>query len=116
MQLHDKTGADTVAIGRCVPASVNRANVPLNDPAKSSGTVRRIRPRERATRPSGDVERHVSVVPARRFASGARRDVGATPGKVAGADGDLTLAGNQNLATGAFTETVTGEICVDLSP
>lgn len=37
-------------------------------------------------------------------------------GKLAGAFGDLTFEGVQDVAdpTGAFTETVTGEICVDL--
>jgi hypothetical protein len=37
-------------------------------------------------------------------------------GKLAGATGALAFAGVENLSTGAFTETVTGEICVDLSP
>ncbi|HZD23492.1 MAG TPA: hypothetical protein VE569_08840, partial [Acidimicrobiia bacterium] len=39
-------------------------------------------------------------------------------GKLAGASGDLTFEGVQDLAdpNGAFVETVTGEICVDLSP
>lgn len=36
-------------------------------------------------------------------------------GKLAGADGTLRLVGDQ-AADGSFTETVTGEICVDLSP
>jgi hypothetical protein len=40
---------------------------------------------------------------------------GAT-GKLAGATGSLSLAGVQDLSSGAFTETVTGSICVDLSP
>lgn len=35
-------------------------------------------------------------------------------GKLAGATGMLTFDGVQNLATGEFTETVVGEICVDL--
>jgi hypothetical protein len=39
---------------------------------------------------------------------------GAT-GKIAGAAGSLSFAGNENLLTGSFTETVTGSICVDLS-
>jgi hypothetical protein len=39
-----------------------------------------------------------------------------TTGKLEGATGSLTLSGVQNLATGAFTETVTGSICVNLSP
>jgi hypothetical protein len=34
-------------------------------------------------------------------------------GKLATADGSLTLAGVQNLTTGAFTETITGEVCVE---
>jgi len=37
-------------------------------------------------------------------------------GKLEGATGSLTLEGVQDLGTGAFTETVTGSICVDLSP
>lgn len=40
---------------------------------------------------------------------------GAT-GKLAGATGSLSFAGVENLLTGSFTETVTGSICVDLSP
>jgi hypothetical protein len=32
-------------------------------------------------------------------------------GKLAGASGALTLAGVENLATGAFTETITGTLC-----
>lgn len=45
--------------------------------------------------------------------------VTASSGKLAGAVGDLTLRGVQQDVedpTGAFTETVTGEICVDLGP
>ncbi len=37
-------------------------------------------------------------------------------GKLEGATGSLTLEGVQDLGTGAFTERVTGSICVDLSP
>lgn len=37
-------------------------------------------------------------------------------GKLEGASGSLTLSGVENLATGQFTETVTGSICVNLSP
>ncbi len=37
-------------------------------------------------------------------------------GKLEGATGSLTLDGVQDLGTGAFTETVTGSICVELSP
>lgn len=37
-------------------------------------------------------------------------------GKLAGATGSLVLEGLQNLSDGSFTETVTGQICVDLSP
>ena len=46
----------------------------------------------------------------------ASGDVGASTGKLAGATGTLTLAGVQNLfdPAGSFTETVSGEICVDL--
>ena len=40
---------------------------------------------------------------------------GAT-GKLAGATGSLSFAGVENLTTGVFTETVTGDICVELSP
>ena len=40
---------------------------------------------------------------------------GAT-GKLAGATGNLLLSGVQDLATGAFVEEVTGDICVDLAP
>lgn len=49
-------------------------------------------------------------------AFGASGDVGAATGKLAGATGTLTLAGVQNLLdqAGGFTETVSGEICVDL--
>lgn len=35
-------------------------------------------------------------------------------GKLDGAAGDLYFEGLQDLGTGAFTETITGEICVDL--
>ena len=37
--------------------------------------------------------------------------VSAGTGKLAGATGTLTIAGVENLATGAFTETLTGKIC-----
>ena len=37
-------------------------------------------------------------------------------GKLAGATGSLSFSGVEDLATGSFTEDVTGEICVDLSP
>ena len=37
-------------------------------------------------------------------------------GKLAGATGELTFTGNENLATGTFTETVDGNICADLAP
>lgn len=37
-------------------------------------------------------------------------------GKLAGATGNLSFSGLENLATGVFTETVTGSICVDLAP
>ena len=36
--------------------------------------------------------------------------------RLAAATGNLTFSGVQNLVTGSFTETITGEICVDLSP
>lgn len=42
--------------------------------------------------------------------------VSAATGKLAGATGNLRLKGIENLTTGAFTETVTGNICADLSP
>jgi hypothetical protein len=37
-------------------------------------------------------------------------------GKLAGATGELSLEGVENLADGSFVEDVTGEICVDLAP
>jgi hypothetical protein len=37
-------------------------------------------------------------------------------GKLAGATGNLSFSGVENLATGSFTEDVTGEICADLAP
>jgi hypothetical protein len=37
-------------------------------------------------------------------------------GKLAGATGSLTLQGVEDLTDGSFTETVRGEICVDLAP
>jgi hypothetical protein len=37
-------------------------------------------------------------------------------GQLAGVTGQLTLRGVEDLATLAFTEDVTGEICVDLAP
>lgn len=37
-------------------------------------------------------------------------------GKLAGATGFLTFEGTEDLSDGSFTETVTGEVCVDLSP
>jgi hypothetical protein len=37
--------------------------------------------------------------------------VSAGTGRLAGASGTLTLAGVENVATGAFTETITGTIC-----
>lgn len=37
-------------------------------------------------------------------------------GKLAGATGNLTFTGNENLAAGTFTETVDGNICADLAP
>ncbi|MEO7350534.1 MAG: hypothetical protein ABIW17_01425 [Marmoricola sp.] len=46
----------------------------------------------------------------------ASGDVSGATGKLEGATGTLTLAGRQNLSdpAGTFTETVSGEICVDL--
>jgi len=37
-------------------------------------------------------------------------------GKLAGATGSLALEGVEDLTDGSFTETVRGEICVDLAP
>jgi len=37
-------------------------------------------------------------------------------GKLAGASGSLVFNGVENLATGTFTEVITGSICVDLAP
>jgi hypothetical protein len=37
-------------------------------------------------------------------------------GKLAGATGSLSFAGVEDLSTGAFTQDITGTICVDLSP
>lgn len=47
---------------------------------------------------------------------GASGDVGGATGKLEGATGALSLAGVQDLLdpAGSFTETVSGEICVDL--
>ncbi len=49
-------------------------------------------------------------------AFGASGDVSGATGRLDGATGTLTFAGVQNLLdpAGSFTETVTGEICVDL--
>jgi hypothetical protein len=46
----------------------------------------------------------------------ASGDVSGATGKLEGATGSLTLVGVQNLLdpSGSFTETVSGEICVDL--
>lgn len=51
--------------------------------------------------------------------SGAFRATGqvtGATGKLAGATGQLDFDGVQNLVDGSFTETVAGEICVDLAP
>ncbi len=45
---------------------------------------------------------------------GASGEVGEATGKLDGATGTLTFAGVVNLLDGSFTETVSGEICVDL--
>lgn len=42
--------------------------------------------------------------------------VTASTGKLAGATGNLTFTGNENFATGTFTETVNGTICANLAP
>ena len=42
--------------------------------------------------------------------------VTAATGKLAGATGSLTLSGVEDLSNGTFVETITGDICVDLSP
>ncbi len=47
------------------------------------------------------------------FASGP---VTAATGKLSGATGTISFAGIENLSTGAFTEDITGGICVDLAP
>ena len=44
----------------------------------------------------------------------AAGDVTGATGKLEGARGSLTFEGIQNFSDGSFTETVTGEICVDL--
>jgi hypothetical protein len=46
----------------------------------------------------------------------ASGDVTDATGKLTGATGSLSFVGVEDLATGAFTETVTGSICVDLGP
>lgn len=46
----------------------------------------------------------------------ASGDVTGATGKLAGATGSLSFVGVEDLSTGAFTETVTGGICVDLGP
>ena len=61
----------------------------------------------------------VSVSGTFNVSTGAFNSTGAvtgSTGKLEGATGSLTLDGVQDLGTGAFTETVTGSICVDLSP
>jgi hypothetical protein len=40
----------------------------------------------------------------------------AATGKLEGATGTLTFQGVENLSTGSFVETITGQICVDLAP
>lgn len=40
----------------------------------------------------------------------------ASTGKLAGATGELTFEGVENLSNGSFVETITGEICVNLAP
>ncbi len=42
--------------------------------------------------------------------------VTAATGQLAGMTGTLVLDGNEDLATGKFTEVVTGLVCVDLAP
>jgi hypothetical protein len=37
-------------------------------------------------------------------------------GKLAGATGNLSFNGMENLSDGSFTETINGEICADLAP
>lgn len=61
----------------------------------------------------------VTVAGALDLATGAFTATGPVTdatGKLAGATGELTLAGVQDFATGTFVEDVTGRICVDLSP
>jgi hypothetical protein len=59
------------------------------------------------------VEGTFDVVTGAFHASGPVTDA---TGKLAGASGNLTFDGLENLADGSFEETVTGQICVDLSP
>ena len=51
-----------------------------------------------------------------RGAFRAAGPVTAATGKLAGATGDLTFAGVENLSDGSFVEDVTGAIYVDLAP
>ena len=46
----------------------------------------------------------------------ANGPISAATGKLAGATGNLTLGGHENLATGSFTEKISGNVCVDLAP
>jgi hypothetical protein len=57
---------------------------------------------------TADVAGTFNVVTGAFTASGP---VSAGTGRLAGATGTLVLAGVENLATGAFTETITGTIC-----
>jgi hypothetical protein len=58
----------------------------------------------------------VGTLEAATGAFGASGQVSDATGKLAGATGTLTLTGVENLATGRFTEDVTGSFCVDLAP
>jgi hypothetical protein len=62
---------------------------------------------------SVDVAGFFNIETGEFFAAG---DVSAATGKLAGASGHLEFNGVQELATGEFEETITGEICVDLAP
>jgi hypothetical protein len=61
----------------------------------------------------------IAVVGSFDLASGAFNATGpvsASTGKLEGASGNLTFNGVESLTDGSFTETIDGQICVDLSP
>ena len=55
----------------------------------------------------------INVATGRFIASGSVKDA---TGKLAGATGSIALAGVVDFATGLFTESIRGVICVDLAP